>query len=117
MRTNFNMADENITMTKGDTLSFNVILKDKDGNAVTADSAYFTCRKNINSSPAFQKSLGNGITQADGMLTVRVAPADTSGLYIGSSSMYLYDFQIGVGSDVYTLMKGILSIEQDVTTS
>ena len=115
MRTNFNMADENITMVKGDTLSFNVILKDKEGNAVTADSAYFTCRKNISSNPVFQKSLGNGITQSDGVMTVRVAPADTASIYMGG--MFLYDFQIGIGSDKYTLMKGVLEIEQEVTTS
>ena len=116
MRTNFNMADENITMTKGDTLSFNVILKDQNGNAVSVDSAYFTCRKTFDSNPTFQKSLGSGISQSGGILTVRIAPSDTSGsgVYAGN---YMYDFQIGLNGDKFTLMKGVLSIEAEVTTS
>lgn len=113
MRTNFNMTDENITMVKGDTLAFNVEIKDNDGEPITVDSAYFTCKKNVAAvTPTFQKSLNNGIEQDDGLLTVRVAPADTSSLLAGQ---YYYDFQIAVGDDKYTLLRGILSLEQDVT--
>lgn len=115
MRTNFNMSDENITMIKGDTVSFNIIVKDDEGEAVTVDSAYFTAKKNpTDVTPSFQKSLGSGITQEDGVLTVRIAPSDTASLYEG---LYFYDCQIGIDSDKYTLLRGILSLEQDVTTA
>lgn len=115
MRTNFNMTDENITMIKGDTLAFNITVNDDNGDPITVDYAYFTAKKNLSdSTPAFQKSLGNGITQEDGVLTVRVAPTDTASLYDG---MYYYDCQIRIGSDKYTLLRGILSLEADVTTN
>ena len=113
MRTNFNMTDENITMVKGDTVSFNIIVKDESGEAITVSSAYFTAKKNpTDVTPAFQKSLGSGITQSDGVLTVRIAPSDTAGLYEG---LYFYDCQIGIDADKYTLLRGILTLEQDVT--
>ena len=113
MRTNFLMADQNITMIMGDTLAFNVEVTDQNGDVITVDSAYFTCKKNVtDSEKAFQKSLGSGIIQSEGLLTVRVAPEDTRSLDAGQ---YFYDMEIGVGSDIYTLMRGTLSIEQDVT--
>ena len=90
-------------------------MKDDSGEAVTVDSAYFTAKKNLaDASPAFQKSLNDGITQDDGVLIVRIAPSDTSSLYEG---IYFYDCQIGIESDKYTLLRGILTLEQDVTTA
>ena len=113
MRTNFKMEDENITMVRGDTLAFNAEILDEDGNAVTVDSADFTCIKKANGSEnVFHKSLGSGITQTDELLTIRVAPQDTKEVDAGR---YFYDFQIGVGHDIYTVMRGMLTIEQDVT--
>lgn len=112
-RTNFKMENQNITMTKGDTLAFNVEVFDEDGNAITVDSADFTCKKKIlENVNVFHKALGSGITQADGLLSVRVAPSDTSNADAGR---YFYDMQIGIGDDIYTIMKGILEIEQDVS--
>lgn len=113
MRTNFRMEYENITMIKGDTLAFNVEVFDQTEAPLTVDEAYFTCKKNINSwVKAFQKSLVDGITYEDDILVVRVAPEDTANLEAGR---YFYDLQIVVGSDVYTPMIGVLTIEQDVT--
>jgi len=115
MRTNFNMTDENITMIKGDTVSFNIIVTDDNGDPITVDSAYFTAKKNpTDVTPSFQKSLGSGITQEDGILTVRIAPSDTASLYEG---LYFYDCQIGIDPDKFTLLRGILTLEQDVTTN
>lgn len=112
MRTNFKMENKNITMTKGDTLSFNVIAMDTNGEPMVVDSADFTCKKlGTETSNVFRKSLGAGITQDDGMITVRVAPEDTN----INAGRYFYDMQIGVGSDIFTVMKGVLEIEQDVT--
>ena len=113
MRTNFQMENENITMIRGDTLGFNVEVTDEDGNAVTVDYADFTCKKlAANNKSVFHKSLGDGIRQQDGLLTVRVAPEDTHEVDAGR---YFYDLCIGVGNDKYTIMKGVLNIEQDVT--
>lgn len=114
MRTNFNMQDENITMVKGDTLSFNVILNDDEGNPVTVDSAEFAVRKNPTSGASTKVDLTDGITQSDGVMTVRLAPSKTSALYGG---YYYYDLRIGIGSDVYTLLKGMMLLEVPVSTS
>lgn len=112
MRTNFEMQNQNITMIKGDTLSFNAQIIDENDEPMTVDSAYFTCRKSTTSENVFRKSLGDGITQEDALLTIRVAPQDT---VEADSGNYYYDFQIGIGEDIYTVMIGMLTIEQDVS--
>lgn len=112
MRTNFNMEYQNITMIRGDTLSFNVQVFDQDGNPITVDNAFFTCKKAIANEQIFQKSISDGISQSDGIISVRVAPEDTREVDEGR---YYYDFQIGVNADVYTIMIGMLSIEQDIS--
>ncbi len=113
MRTNFQFQNQNITMVKGDTLAFNVEIMDESGEPVIVDSAYFSCKKNLNDDVfTFQKTLMNGISQTDSILTVRIAPNDTRDVDAGE---YFYDMQIGVGSDVYTLLIGTLSLMQDIT--
>lgn len=113
MRTNFQFENQNIKMVKGDTLAFNVEVFDEAGNPITVDSAYMTCKKIPTGEDfVFQKSLNNGIIQSDGIMVVRVAPNDTKEVDAGE---YFYDFQIGVEQDVYTIMIGTLSLEQNVT--
>lgn len=112
MRTNFQMTDQNITMVSGDTLSFNVIVKDKSGEAVTVDDASFRAKTNYEAATtlAINKTLGDGITQDGDTLTVRLAPADTADL----AGFFYYDCDITVGSDRFTLLRGMLQIERDV---
>ena len=113
MRTNFKMENKNITMVRGDTLSFNVEVTDANGEIIEIDSAYFTCKKlatdDVN---VFKKALGAGITQDEVGLIVRVAPEDTRNV---SAGQYFYDMQIGIGEDIFTILKGVLEIEQDVS--
>ena len=45
-------------------------------------------------------------------MTVRVAPFDT---VEADAGRYFYDLQIGVDGDIFTVMRGVLEIEQDVT--
>lgn len=113
MRTNFKMENKNITMTKGDTLAFNVEVTDQNGELIEFDSAYFTCKKmSTDDENIFQKSLGDGITFLDDCYVVRVAPEDTKYIEAGR---YFYDMEIGVGDDIFTIIKGLLEIEQDVS--
>lgn len=113
MRTNFQFENQNITMVRGDTLAFNTEIRDDDGNVVTVDSADFSCKKRLlDEERIFHKTLGNGISQGNGYVSVRVAPEDTQEIEAGR---YFYDYQIGIGEDRYTLMKGVLTIEQDVS--
>lgn len=113
MRTNFKMENQNITMTKGDTLSFGVECKDQYGAPIVFDTAFFTCKKSGSDiENVFKKSLNDGITYSGGAYVVRVAPEDTANVEIGR---YFYDMQVGAGDDIFTIMKGILEIEQDIS--
>ena len=111
MRTNFQMTDENITMVSGDTMSYNVIIRDQNGDAVLVDGATFRAKRNLeDANPDISLSLGNGITQSDEVLTVRLAPADTASLV----GFFYYDMNITIDSDVFTLQRGMLQIEANV---
>lgn len=111
-RTNFAMEYENITMTKGDTVAFNCQVMDGNGQPMTVDTATFTCKKRLTGEPIFQKTIGAGIVQSDGLMTIRIAPEDTREVDEG---IYFYDFQIGVDADIFTIMKGNFTIEWDAT--
>jgi len=109
--------NKNITMVKGDTLGFIFTLEDINGTDEVFDltTCYFSCKTTPNdtSTYVFQKALNDGITKVDdNQYQVRVAPSDTYSLTAGD---YYYDLQIGIDSDILTVMKGVLRIEQDVT--
>lgn len=113
MRTNFDMQYQNITMVKGDTLSFNVQIFNENGQPLTVDSAFLTCKKDpAGDEYVFQKSLNAGILQENGLLTVRVSPEDTENADAGQ---YRYQMRIGVDGDNFTLMIGTLTLEQNIT--
>lgn len=103
--------EQSISMVRGDTLSFGIQMT---GLNQDVDSIYFSCKENYDDADyIFQKSLGDGITKAEtGTYTVRVAPVDTQNISAGE---YYYDLQVGVNGDVFTLLKGILHVEWDVT--
>ena len=101
--------DRYVTMTRGDTMSFNMEIEGLDD----LDTAYLTCRRNHTEAPVFQKSLGNGITkQGDGLYCVRIAPEDTKDL---EPAKYYYDLELGANGDRFTILKGVLELERDVT--
>ena len=98
-------AVKNITMVRGDTLAFDSYFDNLD---TSLSSAYFTAKANLeDAEPAFQVSLGEGITEIEGGIHIRRAPELTASLDPGA---YFYDFQIGIGSDVYTLMLGQIDL-------
>lgn len=103
----------NLEMTRGDTLSFGIKIKDL-GQQI--ESAYFTVKNNYDDTALFQKTLENGIEldHIDGddyYYIVRIAPDDTQSL---EPKKYYYDFEINVNDDTFTILKGILDIEFDV---
>lgn len=101
----------NLCMTRGDTLSFDFSVDDLE-----IDNVYFSCRKEINDANyVFQKTTNDDITLIDaeaGEYNVKVAPEDTENVELGN---YYYDLQINVGSDKYTILKGSLKIDYDIT--
>lgn len=104
----------NLEMTRGDTLSFGLKIKDL-GQPLS--SAYFTAKNNYDDeNNVFQKSLGHGILldHIDGedyYYKVRIAPEDTQNL---EPKKYYYDLEISANLDTFTILKGILDIEFDV---
>lgn len=108
-----NNNNENIIMTRGDTLQYVFELEPTNNESVIElTSAYFTCRDE-NDVIQFQKNLGDGITRvADNKYQVRVAPEDTASLDVG---YYKYDNEINYGDDKLTILKGTLKLEEDMT--
>ena len=114
MRMNKNQL--NLETTKGDTLSFGVEIYNL---GQPLEAAFFTCRANYDDGGnIFQKSINNGITLSSTdefgnyIYVVRVAPEDTENV---APSKYYYDMQIELNGDVFTILKGILTIDYDVT--
>ena len=111
------MNNNNLFMVRGDTFAFAIEI---EGLGQDLDSAYFTCKENYeDETPIFQKSIGDGITKDEETSTeekyiykVRVAPADTKEVV---AKNYYYDLEIGANGDIYTILKGMIKIENDVT--
>ena len=104
------MADMKLTMTRGDTGTFGLEI---EGAGQDLDTAFFSVRKDWQGDLVFQKTLSDGVSKIDdGQYAIRIAPEDTQTLDVGE---YVYDFQIGANGDVFTLLRGILVIEWDVT--
>ncbi len=111
------MTKYDMTMVRGDTLVFFFKINELSSNRV--DSLTFTCKASDTSEEKiFQKTIGDGITLVDSeenLWKVRVAPEDTAGVSGQSKYAYVYDIQLGVGEDIYTPIKGKMTIIQDVT--
>lgn len=105
------MVRKNLSMVRGDTMQFDMKLEHVEATVVSVD---FTCKvKGTDTTPVFHKELGDGITLVDDTIyRVRVAPEDTASADAGK---YVYDLQLGLGSDIYTIMLGELTLIQDVT--
>lgn len=104
------MTDYNISLVRGDTLSFGIEL---EGLGQNLSSAFFTARDGYEGRILFQKSIGDGISLVEpGKYAVRVAPEDTEEAAAGQ---YRYDLEISVNGDVYTLLYGTLTLIHDVT--
>lgn len=102
---------KNLNMIRGDTLAF---MFEVEGLTESLNSCYFSCKKNLSDNEyIFQKKLDEGITPVEGnKYKVRIAPNDTHDIEVGN---YLYDLQIGIGEDIYTIMSGQLNIEKEIT--
>ena len=102
---------KNFEIIRGDTLIFTITIENLEQDL---DSCYFSCKKTIDDETySFQKSLGNGIEKVETeKYKVRVAPEDTKSLEVGH---YIYDLQIGIGEDIYTIMTGPFVINKEIT--
>lgn len=104
--------ETNLTMTRGDTLAFAVEIEGLEGQDL--DTVKFSCKTDPDDQEyVFQKTLEDGISKVSaGKYRVRVAPEDTEDADLGK---YYYDLQIGLNSDIYTIMKGKLELTWEAT--
>lgn len=108
---------KNFEVIKGDTLSFGVEIAFDDTPPKDLDSVFFTVKRNPDDVNLFSKSLSDEIQkykQVDNKLyyRVRVEPDDTKELEAG---FYYYDLEIRVDDDVFTILKGLFIVEDDIT--
>lgn len=102
--------DQKLTMVRGDTASFGLEIQGLDQDL---SSAYLTVRDGFEGQILLQKSLSDGISKIEtGQYVVRIAPEDTENAQAGE---YYYDFEIGANGDIFTVLRGILVIEHDLT--
>lgn len=108
---------KNFEMIKGDTLAFGVEIAFDDTPPTDLNSANFSVKRNPDDGYIFSKFLNAGIQkykQVDNKLyyRVRVDPNDTAKLEAG---FYYYDLEIRVNGDVFTILNGLLIVENDIT--
>ena len=112
------------TIYRGDTVDLNInLIASGSPYSLIGASIWFTAKTSYalpDSLAQFQKTIGVGITVTDaahGVFTVRISPADTSGLG-NSKTQLVYDCQVkdAVGK-IYTVASGNLIILPDVTRS
>lgn len=111
-----NAEDITITMVRGDTMSFNFLVKGMGGGA---DDIFFTCKEKIGDlNPLFVKGLNNGISLIsydentdEAIYSVRVAEVDTISL---TPALYYYDLVLFKNNDKITLLRGRLNVIYDV---
>lgn len=106
-----NYPNYQIDMVRGDSLSFGL---EFEGLGQNLDSADFTVKKDDSDATVLiHKDLTDGISKTeDYKYIVRLAPEDTANLDAG---YYHFDMQVGVNTDIFTIMLGILVLEQGVT--
>jgi hypothetical protein len=106
----------NISLTRGDTASLIVKMRDPDGNQIPfqlGDVVYFTVKK---STDTIEKVLQKVITEfVDGNAEIYLLHDDTKGLATGD---YVYDIQVnrGVDQSVTTIIPpSRFSLSKEVT--
>lgn len=108
--------DRDITVIKGNNLNFFVNFKLAEGEAITDISEmYFSAKEKLTDEDyAFQLTLGHGIELQEDTtkFLVSVSHSISSGL---DATNYYYDLTFVINGNVFTLMKGILKVEANVT--
>lgn len=117
---------QDIDMVKGDTLSFDFQLKNTNyGSPSQIDpKIVFTCADESNELFTATRSASEGIYDGITIVghddrtntttyNVRIAPNKTKNLDV---ARYYYDLEIIIGEDVFTLMRGRLTLLREITT-
>lgn len=113
----YNVVKQDITVVRGDTLSFGFMMTGLDGNL--PNSIKFSVKDNPDETETlFSAGLDSGeIWRENWNLNtatfgVRIPPRLTEGLTPGR---YFYDLEVRINDEVFTFMKGRFVVEYDIT--
>lgn len=109
-----------LTMYRGNTAKWDaaVTLGGAPVDLTGITGLWFTVKRSTDSAALFQKSIGSGITvtnAAGGLARITFSPADTTSLPPRQVPLE-YDLEYESGGEVYTLARGRLTVEPDITT-
>lgn len=104
------------TITKGDTCYITYIKLDDDGvqvDLVTGDSCTFSAKKNLRQTEYDIQVVSTNILE--GQMIIKLEPTDTN----ITLADYYYDLELieGTSGDVFTVAKGTLTIDWEVTVN
>lgn len=113
----YNAIKRDISMVRGDTMSFGFQLKGLEGQR--PEEVIFCCKESLEDTDClFMVSLADTIDFVDYdeasdtlTYTVRIPPYKTNNIPLGR---YFYDLEVHVNGDVITLMIGRISVEFEV---
>lgn len=107
-----------VTIFRGDSSVLNVTVTNIVGAAFDLTGTTeitFTMRQLETGAMLLQKTLGTGVTITPpvtaGIFTVAIAPADTESL----AGVKIYDIEVEIAGEVYTVVKATVTITEDVT--
>lgn len=107
---------KNFEVIRGDTLAFGVeIAFDEEPNDL--EEMLFTVKRNADDGKLFQERLNHGVEKAGAFgnklyYRVRLSPWDTRTLEAG---FYHYDLEIRINGDIFTILNGLLIVENEIT--
>lgn len=108
------MQEGEITINRGDSCYFTVIKQNEEGTKINfdiGDELTFSAKKTLKQENYDIQVISTDLN--DGEITIQLLPEHTN-IALGQ---YLYDIQYkDIYNDIYTLSKGTLNIEWDVTT-
>ena len=111
------MSKQNeLYITRGDSYSLTVIIKDQDGNVLELeqeDTVYFTVKKSTETSTIALQKIITSFTE-EGYCNIEIEPQDTKEFRYGN---YVYDIQVSYANgNVLTIIKpSRLIIGEEVT--
>lgn len=111
----FEVCKKNLEIVQGDTVAFGLEFEEINdtGDFIDLTSAYFTVRDDFDESIKCQSSLGNGIAKEEvGLYSVSLSHEQTAELEPGT---YYYDMQVGLGTEIYTIFVGVMTVLPSVT--
>lgn len=111
------MKNKNLTLTRGDTQTLTINLKDKTGEPIIVSEEgqlYFTVKGDYNITDyLFQKRIGHGIEyNENGGYSISILSEDTENLEFGN---YVFDIEYKDKGIVKTVLIGEFVITKEVT--